>query len=434
LQSKENNHKKPMKKLLLVIAATITGTCSVMAQQNTLGDGAQQRLNRTDNLLPVKEQNKSLSRRTAGKGWYVAANEARAAGETYQYFSDFHIWPDSLPILRYATNNDHAYIHGVGSTLDPKADYFTTRLSQFQNYTVDTFFFLYKYYNPVPSHTDSLIIQIYNDSGFSRLRWQTGENTYAPVLKGLRSPKAIREIGYQLDTGDNTANFFAQSSASYTGEFVQVLNPPVEIRDMNAANRTGLFGFTAYMKPNYSYNFGDTMIYGRDSSRAKDPVNKISAFQPYCVQAQTGLEGLGFYNYALVNFSGQRYSTRADEWFLPYNIPSAKRIYLYSGFHVNYFNLGNKRFENTGADISNVYPNPAAKNNDLMVQVKLKEATDVMVDIFNVQGQKVKTIAKQHFAAGTSSISFNVAELPAGSYFVRMSGSFGSVSQTMLLK
>jgi hypothetical protein len=57
-----------------------------------------------------------------------------------------------------------------------------------------------------------------------------------------------------------------------------------------------------------------------------------------------------------------------------------------------------------------------------------------MVDIFNVQGQKVKTIAKQHFAAGTSSISFNVAELPAGSYFVRMSGSFGSVSQAMLLK
>lgn len=434
MHPKENNHHKPMKKLLLVITAAITGSGALMAQQNIMTDGAQPKLNRTDNLLPVNEKSKNLSRRTAGNGWYVAVNEARAAGETFQYFGDFHIWPDSLPILRYATRNDHAYIHGVGSVLDPKADYYTTRLSQFQNYTVDTFFFVYKYYNPVPSNTDSLIIQVYNDSGFSRLRWQSGENTYAPVLKGLRSPAAVREFRYLLDTGSNTEDFFVQTSASYTGEFVQVLNPPVAVRDMNAANRNGLFGFSAYMKPNYAYKFGDTMIYGRDTGRSTDPKNKISTFQPYCLQAQTGLEGLGFFNYALVNFSGQRYSTRATEWFLPYNIPTAQRMYLYSGFHVNYFNLGNKRFENTGADISNVYPNPAAKNSDLMVQVKLKQSSDVVVDIFNAQGQKVKTIAKQHFAAGTSSVSFNVAELPAGSYFVRMSGSFGAVSQAMLLK
>ena len=156
-----------MKKLLLVLSVAITGTCTVLAQQITTGDGAQLRLNRTENVLPIQDQSKNLSRRTAGNGWYVAANEARAAGETYLYFGDFRIWPDSLPILRYATSNDHAYILGVVSTLDSKADYLTTRLSQIQNYTVDTFFFLYKYYNPVPSHTDSLIIQIYNDSELS---------------------------------------------------------------------------------------------------------------------------------------------------------------------------------------------------------------------------------------------------------------------------
>lgn len=423
-----------MKKLLLVFAAAVLSSGAVMAQQNMLSEGVQPQLKRTDNQMPHSVKSKSLARRNAGNGWYTAVDEARAAGESFLYFGDFHIWPDSLPILRYATRNDHAYIHGVGSTLDPKADYFTTRLSQFQNYTVDTFFFVYKYYNPVPEHTDSLFVQVYDDSGFARLGWQSGGTTYAPVLKGLRSPSAVREYSYLLDTGDNTSDFFQPTSASYTGTFVQVLNPPVSVRDMNAAGRTGLFGFTAYMKPNYSYKMGDTMIYGRDTSRATDPVNKISAFQPYCIQAQTALEGSAFYNYALVNFSNQRYSSRATEWFLPYNIPTAQRIYLYSGFHVNYFNLGNKRFENTGADISNVYPNPASKSSDLMVQVKLKQASDVVVDIFNVQGQKVKTIAKQHFAAGTSSVSFNVAELPAGSYFVRMSGSFGTVSQAMLLK
>jgi hypothetical protein len=107
---------------------------------------------------------------------------------------------------------------------------------------------------------------------------------------------------------------------------------------------------------------------------------------------------------------------------------------LYCGFHINYFNLSNKRFENTGADISNVYPNPATKNSEMMVQVKLKQASDVSVDIFNLQGQIVQSVAKQHLAAGTSGISFNVAELPAGSYYVRMSGGFGTVSQAMLLK
>lgn len=424
-----------MKKLLLVITAAMMGSGALMAQQNVLSEGVQPQLKRADNQLPHTVKGKGLSRRDAGNGWYIAVDEARAAGESYQYFGDFHIWPDSLPVLRYTGGKiDHAYIHGVGSTLDPKADYFTTRLSQFQNYTVDTFFFVYKYYNPVPSQKDSLIIQVYNDSGFSKLKWQSGESTFAPVLKGLRSPNAIREYKYLLDTGDNTKDFFKQASSSFTGTWVQPLNPPVAIRDMNAANRTGLFGFTAYMKPNYSYKMGDTMIYGRDSSRATDPKKKISVFQPYCVQAQTGLEGQAFYNYALVNFSSQRYSARATEWFLPYNIPTSQRIYLYSGFHINYFNLGSKRFENTGADISNVYPNPAAKNSDLMVQIKLKQASDVSVDIFNAQGQMVKSIAKQHFAAGNSSISFNVAELPAGSYFVRMSGSFGAVSQAMLLK
>lgn len=196
---------------------------------------------------------------------------------------------------------------------------------------------------------------------------------------------------------------------------------------------SGLFGFTMYIKPNYSYKMGDTMIYGNDSSRKKDPVNKISAFQPFVLASQSNLESTKYFNYALVNWSFVRYAGR-NTYYQPQNFSANPRWYPYSGFHVNYFNLGNKRFENTGADISNVYPNPAAKNSDLMVQVKLKQASDVGVDIFNVQGQKVKTIAKQHFAAGTSNISFNVAELPAGSYFVRMSGSFGSVSQAMLLK
>ncbi|MEK0420882.1 MAG: hypothetical protein RLZZ161_733, partial [Bacteroidota bacterium] len=345
-----------MKKLLLVFTAAILGSGALMAQQNIVNESVQPQMKRTDNQLPHTVKGKGLTRRDAGNGWYIAVDEARAAGESYLYYGDFHIWPDSLPVLRYSGGKiDHAYIHGIGSTLDPKADYLTTRLSKFQNYTVDTFFFVYKYYNPVPDQTDSLIVQVYDDSGFARLSFNSTNPptpTFSPVLKGLRSPNAIREYKYLLDTGSNTADFFKPSSASYTGQFVQVLNPPVAVRDMNAANRTGLFGFTAYMKPNYSYKMGDTMIYGRDTARSTDPQKKISSFQPYCVQAQTGLEGQGFFNYALVNFSGQRYSTRATEWFLPYNIPTSQRIYLYSGFHINYFNLGNKRFENTGADIS----------------------------------------------------------------------------------
>lgn len=421
-----------MKKLLLVCGAFLMGSSALLAQQST--PGAQPQLKHGDNLLPHSVNSKTLSRRNAGNGWYSAVNEAGAAGETFLYFGDFHIWPDSLPVLRYASGNpNHAYSHGVGSTLDPKADYFTTRLSKFQNYTVDSFYFRYKYYNPVANHTDSLFIQVFDDAGFAGLSWGTGQgSTFAPVLKGLRSPSAVRNYGYSLDTSDNTVNFFEPKSSSYSDLFIQELNPPVAVRDMNAANRTGLFGFTAYMKPNYAYKFGDTLIYGRDTSRATDPVNKISAFQPYFIQAQSALEASNFYNYALVNFTNQRYSTRATEWFFPYNAPSSQRCYLSSGFHINYFNLGT-RFEKVGADISSIFPCPATKNGELSVQLKLKEASDVSVEIFNTQGQKVKTIAKQKFGTGTSQINFKVDELPAGSYIVRMSGAFGSVSQAMLL-
>ncbi len=429
-----------MKKLLPVFTAALLGCSGLMAQQNAIESNPMPRQFKDGSgIIPAEIEKMKLNRRTAGNGWYNAVSDARGAGESYVYYGDVVLWPDSLPVLRYTDQGgketiNNLPIHGLGSILDPKADYYPTRLTNFQNYTVDSIYFVYKYYNPVPDHTDSLFINIMTDTSFTRLRFiSNNQPTYSTRVSGYTPTSGVRQYAFKLDTSNNTPNFFVRNSGSFSGAQEIALDPPISIKDRIDTTNTGLFGFTMHIKPNYSYNMGDTMIYGNDTSRAKDPVNKISAFQPLVMVPQSNLESTKFFNYALVNWSFVRYNG-ANTFYQPTNSPGNQRWYLFSGFHVNYFNLGNKRFENTGADISNVYPNPAAKNSDLMVQVKLKQASDVAVDIFNVQGQKVKTITKQHFAAGTSNISFNVAELPAGSYFVRMSGSFGSVSQAMLLK
>ena len=87
----------------------------------------------------------------------------------------------------------------------------------------------------------------------------------------------------------------------------------------------------------------------------------------------------------------------------------------------------------TGTDVSNeaslpivdfnlqVWPNPTVESTNL--SFNLSQSTAVAIDIFAIDGRRVKTIVSQNYSAGEHQISLSTKGLPAGVYWIRLSAS-----------
>lgn len=87
----------------------------------------------------------------------------------------------------------------------------------------------------------------------------------------------------------------------------------------------------------------------------------------------------------------------------------------------------------TGFTIQQNYPNPF--NPTTTLELFLKRSQHVRVDIYNVNGERVDTVADTFMARGTHTLSWNAASLPAGVYMASVeTASQRSVVKMMLLK
>ena len=81
----------------------------------------------------------------------------------------------------------------------------------------------------------------------------------------------------------------------------------------------------------------------------------------------------------------------------------------------------------------NNFPNPF--NPTTNIRFALPESGQVMVEVYNVMGQRVATLVNAEMAAGTHTVTFNAANLASGTYIVRMqSGNFNAIQKMMLVK
>jgi hypothetical protein len=84
-------------------------------------------------------------------------------------------------------------------------------------------------------------------------------------------------------------------------------------------------------------------------------------------------------------------------------------------------------------DLLPAYPNPF--NPETTLSFELPEASVVTLEVFDVLGRRVQTLANEPFAAGTHAITLDASSLSSGLYLVRMqAGNFVASQQVSLIK
>jgi len=83
--------------------------------------------------------------------------------------------------------------------------------------------------------------------------------------------------------------------------------------------------------------------------------------------------------------------------------------------------------------ISSIYPNPFNPVTNIIYGIP--EYTNVQVIIFDISGNKVKTLINESQSPGYHSINWNADGYPSGVYFVNMtSGNYTKIQKLMLVK
>ena len=77
------------------------------------------------------------------------------------------------------------------------------------------------------------------------------------------------------------------------------------------------------------------------------------------------------------------------------------------------------------------YPNPF--NPSTTIEFSLPSASEVKLEIFNIIGQKVTTLADGNLAAGNHRYEFDASDQPSGIYFYRLTHENGSDTKKMVL-
>ncbi len=84
--------------------------------------------------------------------------------------------------------------------------------------------------------------------------------------------------------------------------------------------------------------------------------------------------------------------------------------------------------------LNQIYPNPF--NSMTTISVGLPETSDLKLMVFNINGQRVSTVADRSYSAGTHSFTFNADEMSSGVYFVQaiVEGKLNRIQKVVLIR
>ncbi|MCK5148523.1 T9SS type A sorting domain-containing protein [bacterium] len=107
-------------------------------------------------------------------------------------------------------------------------------------------------------------------------------------------------------------------------------------------------------------------------------------------------------------------------------VPSWKYEYSYNRTAVD-----QQQYLLRGFQLQNNYPNPF--NPSTTVSFTLPEAANILVDVFNVKGERVAILADGQYTAGNYQRLFLAESLPSGTYFYRLKTTKATYIKKMLL-
>lgn len=79
----------------------------------------------------------------------------------------------------------------------------------------------------------------------------------------------------------------------------------------------------------------------------------------------------------------------------------------------------------------NVYPNPSHAQSKIAFE--LKESSMMIIQLLDISGKTIQTIADKEFEEGNHEIQFNTSKLNKGMYFIRVNGTQGAFSHKILI-
>ncbi|MFT5725104.1 MAG: hypothetical protein ACI9JN_002227 [Bacteroidia bacterium] len=372
------------------------------------------------NLTQFTKETLKKHGKLAVEEWYSYMGALGENGEAYTYFTGTSIMPDSLTVQIFNDDNGNPYTSHVGQfcvgqMFDPTSEHFalipeTPPLSRFNAYTVDSIAFFYKYMNANPGVTDTILIQVFNNSDVSALTWQSDQSrtagtTYTPALNRSESP--TKE--YKFPISESTADFYSSSIGSFSGtmEFESGLS---------TTGASSLTAYTIAFIPGMSYEFGDTIV--NDSLVTGD--TKINSFMPLIVRQGT-VNNPAFLadttmNHGVFAFTRQRYSAPAAEWTFPYNPPGTlARQHVYSLFKLASPNVSIGDIDLTGYGLGNAFPNPASSNAEVTIPFAIGQAGTVYIEMFDLVGKSI-TSTTSELTAGSHTETLSTNNLKPGIY------------------
>ncbi|MEX2368849.1 MAG: T9SS type A sorting domain-containing protein, partial [Candidatus Paceibacterota bacterium] len=83
-------------------------------------------------------------------------------------------------------------------------------------------------------------------------------------------------------------------------------------------------------------------------------------------------------------------------------------------------------------ELISAYPNPF--NPTTTVTLRVNQADEIAIELFDVIGRRVKVFGATYFPAGEHGVRVDAAGLPSGAYWIRATGTRHSAGRMVLLQ
>ncbi len=351
------------------------------------------------------------------------------------------------------------YYHNIGYLFDGRSPNYkpfpgtTSTLSNFTPYSIDSvqIAYVYERFNTSPV-ADTLLFQVFYSDWSTN---DTNQNTpFVDAWYPAPSTEAISTVDYNYSTNlgtlrNGTAGFMRTIKVPLTAADTLSNVKTIAISPIQNLKRRTRFAVTYKFNPAVPYAYGDTIngdsnamiiVKKRNSSFRPAMISDYSAYSEGDNRVQPYVDRI--HNLGLLVRTATRYhqGNPADFFYNRYysagfttTVGSLNlNIFPYMSVYVNNVtNSGINEVKNGNLISSTIYPNPSNMNGAASVVINLKSSSKVAVDIYNLMGQLVKTVANKNFDGGENTIDMNLAGLNAGVYLVNIN--VNGVTQTKKL-